>query len=99
MHKLVTVGLAVLTLASASAPVFAAPPLGDKDHDGIPNALDPHDDRWDPSWGAQVAPPRGWNKAHHWNHHVSLCRGKYPTYDIGRDRYMVHKRWVRCSLY
>jgi hypothetical protein len=98
MIKIFTVGLAALTLASAAAPSFAAPPLGDKDHDGIPNVLDHHDDRWDPSWGAEVGPPKGWNKGRMWNHHVGLCRGKYPSYDAHRDMYMMHKKWVRCSL-
>lgn len=99
MLKIVTVGLAALTLASAAAPTFAAPPLGDKDHDGIPNAIDPHDDRWDPAWGAVVAPPPHWNHRHHWNHHVGLCRTKYPTYDPHRDMYKMKNRWVRCNLY
>jgi hypothetical protein len=98
MHKLLTIGLAAITLASAAAPVLAAPPLGDKDHDGIPNAIDNHDDRWDPAWGAVVPAPRRWDRHRGWNHHVSMCREKYPTYDARRDMYKMHRRWMRCSL-
>jgi hypothetical protein len=101
MKKFVTIGLAVLTLASAAASggAYAQRPLGDKDRDGVPNAVDRHDDRWDPAWGRMVAPPRHWNRSHQWNHHVGLCREKYPTFDPRRDMYRDHKRWVRCSLY
>ena len=99
MKKLVLISLAAATLATVGAgSAFAQRPLGDKDRDGIPNAVDPHDDRWDPAWGAQVMPPRHWNHHQHWNHHVGLCHTKYSTYDPHRDMYRVHNRWVRCTL-
>ena len=100
MKKIVTIGLAVLTLASAatSGAAYAQRPLGDKEHDGVPNAVDPQGDRWDPAWGRAVPAPRHWNREHHWNHPVSFCREKYPTFDARCDMYRVHKRWVRCTL-
>jgi hypothetical protein len=99
MKKFITVGLAVLTLASAAGgSAFAQRPLGDKDHDGIPNALDNHDDRWDPAWGRVVVAPRHWDRHRGWNHHVSMCREKFPTYNARRVMYRVHRHWVRCAL-
>ncbi|RYG11425.1 MAG: hypothetical protein EON96_15270, partial [Caulobacteraceae bacterium] len=81
MKKLISVGLAVVLVASAGASAaFAQRPLGDRDHDGVPNVVDSHDDRWDPAWGAAVMAPRGWNHKHRWNHHVGLCRQRYPSY-------------------
>jgi hypothetical protein len=101
VKKFFLISLAAATLATVGAgSAFAQQrPLGDKDRDGIPNAVDPHDDRWDPAWGAQVMPPRGWNHKRHWNHHVGACRTKYATYDAHRDMYQVHKKWVRCTIY
>jgi hypothetical protein len=100
MKKLISVGLAVALISAAGADAaFAQRPLGDKDHDGVPNAVDNHDNRWDPAWGAEVRAPRGWSKHRNWNRHVGLCRQKYATFDMHRDMYRVHNRWVRCTLY
>jgi hypothetical protein len=50
MRKLITIGLAAMSLA-ASAGVGAASaqprPYGDRDRDGVPNVADRHDDRYD----------------------------------------------------
>jgi hypothetical protein len=100
LKKLVLTSLAAAALATAlSGSALAQRPLGDRDRDGVPNIVDPHDDRWDPAWGPQVMPPRRWNHRHHWNHHVGLCHAKFSTYDPHRDMYRVHNRWVRCTLY
>ena len=42
MRKIVTLGLAALTLASAGAAAAQPRPYGDRDRDGIPNVVDPH---------------------------------------------------------
>ena len=100
MKKLILTSLAaaaIATVATGSA-LAQRHPLGDRDHDGVPNAVDPHDDRWDPAWGPQVMPPRHWNRHYGWNHHVGLCHTRFATYDPHRDMYRVHNRWVRCTL-
>ncbi len=40
MRKFMTFGLAALTLAVAGAAAAQAPPYGDRDRDGVPNAYD-----------------------------------------------------------
>ena len=46
MRKIITLGLAALTLASAGAAVAQPRPYGDRDRDGIPNAVDPHNNNY-----------------------------------------------------
>ena len=42
MRKMMTLGLAALTLASAGAAAAQPRPYGDRDRDGVPNAADPY---------------------------------------------------------
>jgi hypothetical protein len=100
MKRTLALGLAAVTLASAvTGTALAQRPLGDRDRDGVPNAVDRHDNRWDPAWGPAVNAPRHWNNRHNWNQHVGACRTRYPTYDPHRDMYKMKKRWVRCNVY
>ena len=101
MRKTLALGLAAATLASTLVGgALAQPrPYGDKDHDGVPNAVDNHDNRWDPAWGPMVNAPRHWDHKHNWNRHVGMCRTKYPSFDPHRDMYKVKTHWVRCTLY
>jgi hypothetical protein len=101
VKKTVLIGAAAAALLSTvcAGSALAQRPLGDKDHDGVPNAVDNHDNRWDPAWGPVVHAPRHWNHAHDWNRHVGACKTKYATYDPHRDMYKVKTRWVRCTVY
>lgn len=101
MKKTVLIGAAAAALVSTAlaGSALAQRPAGDRDHDGVPNAVDNHDNRWDPAWGPAVEAPKHWNHHHNWNRHVGLCKAKYATFDPRRDMYQVKTHWVRCTLY
>ena len=56
-------------------------PMGDRDHDGRPNAYDGRDDRWDPTWGREVRAPKHWGQRQGWNRHVRACMSRYRSYN------------------
>jgi len=49
VRKLIVMGLAVLTLSAAAGAASAQTrPMGDRDRDGVPNAVDPHNNNVGP---------------------------------------------------
>jgi hypothetical protein len=49
VRKLFLLGLAALTVAGSAGAASAQPrPLGDRDHDGVPNVIDPRNDNRGP---------------------------------------------------
>lgn len=124
MRKSVLLGLTVLTVSlSANLAMAQSRPMGDRDRDGLPNAVDKRpgnpnngplgdrdrdgrvnavdmrDDRWDPKWGRQVAPPREWGRRDGWNRHVRACFARYKSYNPRTDRYVVRRGvTARCRL-
>lgn len=73
--------------------------MGDRDHDGRPNAYDGRDDRWDPTWGREVRAPKHWGQRQGWNRHVRACMSRYRSYNPRTDTYVVRRGVVaRCRL-
>src|SRR5689334_14147681 len=111
MRKMITIGLAAVSLAAAAGTGAAvAQPYGygdynnrayrDRDRDGIPNRADPYDNRygrWDNAWGRYPAPPpRHWRHHNGWYGHVRACQVRYRSYNPARDMYFTGRTWVRC---
>ena len=74
-------------------------PGGDRDRDGVPNAYDPRDDRWNPAWGQVVMAPGYWGNRPGWNRHVAACFQTYRSYNPRTDRYTIRAGvTARCTL-
>jgi hypothetical protein len=75
------------------------PPMGDRDRDGLPNAVDPRDDRWDNRWGPVVVAPGYWGNRPGWNRHVAACFATYRSYNPRTDSYTIRPGvTARCRL-
>ena len=112
MRKMITVGLAAVSLAaSAGVGAAVAQPYPynqyrDRDQDGINDRYDRHDNRydgrygrWDNAWGRYPAPPpRHWRQNNGWYGHVRACQLRYRSYNPRTDAYFTGRTWVRCRL-